>query len=541
MRRIFTYFLTSFLFLLLCSPSHGQFKKLFSPDSLTLTNIGILSAEEVIYTGIPDREIAVVGFLTGQDTSGASLQSAYLLQLNSEGVPQSFSHYHDTTLLFFPGARAYGGCYDGNGYFYIAVGSNDQCLLIKADTAGNVVWITDGGHHDYYDVTYHNGTLAALGQNESFTGAHDYSITRFDENGASSTPDMMYGTVGFDVPKAIVNTPDGYVICGFSANGSNRANLIIKAKPDLDPEWSRVWQVVDKRLTGEDLVALPNYRGFYTVGQFESTTGGTDSIYVMRMDTGGNATWMHAYGMSADDDLVVTSVDLLPDHDRLLVGGYYRVGSFAKGFVMSVDSSGNFEWARDYADPDTMIEESVIDITVSPNGEYFFATGKYVFFDGVNLTNKVVVWKGPTTNGDIPCDTSLVFGSREAFPYDADVILTEPFSNNDPYPLVAYTGGTVVEEIICYAMVSAAEAVPEQELLQVVNPVESDLVVWYELGLESGELELYDLQGRTLFRQEVEAGAQRIVIPASQVPGGIYILALKSQGKVLSHQKLLFR
>lgn len=529
------------LFLLVSSSVHGQFKILYSPDTLTLDQIGIFSSQEVIYTGIPGSEVAITGFITGQDTSGSSIQSAFLLQMNSEGSPQRFTHYYDTTLLFFPGARGYGACYDDLGYFYIAVGSNDNCVLIKTDTLGNMQWAKDGGHHDYYGVSLDNGTITALGQNESFTGAHDYSLTRIDESGASSTPDMMYGTTGFDVPRAFSKTDDGYLIAGFSANGGSRGNMMVKANSNLDVTWSRVWQVPDKRVSGEDLVVLPNNQGYFVAGQLESSVGGLDSIYVMKMDTGGNSLWMKGFGLETYSNLFTTCIDYVPSSGNVLVGGYYKVGSFSKGFVMSLDSAGDFLWARDFADPDSMTEESINDIVVAPNGEYFFATGNSVVFDGTFLTNKIVAWKAHVSNGDIPCDTSLFFGSNTVFPFDGDVVFTEPFSNNDPYPIVQVTNGIMEDEVICYMMVSAAEAIPEKDQLQVVNPVIEEMVINYEMELEYGLLELRDLQGRVLLTQVTEPGTHRVRIPATQIPSGLYLLTLRSPNQVYATKKLLFR
>lgn len=529
------------LFLLASFSANGQYKVLYTPDSLTLDQIGLFSAQEVIYTGIPGREIAITGFITGQDTTGYSVQSAFLLQTNSDGVPQMFSHYYDTTALFYPGARGYGLCYDGMGHFYLAVGTNDNCVIIKTDTLGNMIWTSDGGHHDYYGVIYDNGTIGALGQNESFTGAHDYSIAQIDESGASSIPDMMYGTTGFDVPRAFAKTPTGYVAVGFSANGPFRGNMMVKTNSDLDVDWSRVWRVNDKRVSGEDVIVLPYHGGYYVTGQLESTIGGLDSIYVMRMDTGGNSLWMKSFGLETYSLLFANSIDYVPGTGNVLVGGYYKVGSFSKGFVMSLDSAGNFEWARDYADPDTSIEESINDIVVAPNGEYFFATGNYVFFDGISLTNKIVGWKGPVSNGDIDCDTSLTFGSREVFPFDADVVFTEPYSDNDPYPIIPVLGGTMDDTVICFTMVSTVDALPEKDRLYVVNPVGMEMVVEYEMDLEPGILELRNLQGQLLLTRNVDPGSHRLRIPTTNIPGGLYFLTLRSRTNVYATKKLLFR
>ncbi len=529
------------LFVLIGSSASGQYKVLYLPDTLTLDNIGLFSSQEVIFTGIPGREVAITGFVSGQDTSGYGVQSAFLLQTNSDGEPQAFSHYYDTTALFYPGARGYGLCYDGNNHYYLAVGTNDNCVIIKVDTSGNMLWAKDGGHHDYYGVVYDNGTIGALGQNESFTGAHDYSVTQIDEAGSSSIPDMMFGTTGFDVPRAFAKAPDGYVMVGFSANGPDRGNMMVKANANLDVDWSRVWRVMNKRVSGEDVLVLPNHGGYYVIGSLESTVGGLDSIYVMKLDTGGNSLWMKSFGLETYATLYASSLDYVPSTGNLLIGGYYKVGSFSKGYVMSIDSGGNFLWARDYADPDTTVEESINDIVVSPNGEYFFATGNYVQYDGFTLTNKIVCWKAPVSNGEISCDTPLFFGSGIAYPFDADVVFTEPFSDNDPYPISPVPSGVMEDEVICFTVVSAAEALPEREYLQVVNPVGMEMVVDCEMDVEPGMLELRDLQGKLVLSRLVEPGSHRIRISTTGIPTGLYFLTLRSQGIVYTTKKLLFR
>ncbi len=527
------------LFLFVGFYAKGQYKIRYSPDTLTLNQIGLFSSQELIYTGIPGLEIAIAGYVNGRDTSGQSVQSAFLLQTNSDGDPKFFSYYHDTTALFYPGARGYGLCFDGNSHFYLAVGSNDNCVIIKTDTSGNLLWAKDGGHHDFNGILYDNGVVAALGQNESFTGAHDYSITQVDEAGSSSVPDMMFGTTGFDAPRAFSKSPDGYVMTGFSASGAERRNMMVKADNNLNVNWSRVWRVVDKRMSGEDILTLPNYGGYFVTGTLESSTGGLDSIYIMKTDTGGNVLWMKSYGLENYATLFSSSLDYVPSTGNLLVGGGYKVGSFSKGYVLSVDRDGNFLWARDYANPDSLIEESISDIVVSPDGNYFFATGNYVRFDGVTLTNKIISWKAPVSNGKIDCDTSLVFGSRIAYPFDADVVFTEPFSENSPYPIVPVRNGLMNDEVICSTMVNVAEAIPDKERLRVVNPVRMEMIIDCNMDLEPGMLELCDLQGKLLLKRRVEPGNQIIRIPVSTIPEGLYFLTLRSQGSVLTTRKIL--
>ena len=155
--------------------------------------------------------------------------------------------------------------------------------------------------------------------------------------------------------------------------------------------------------------------------------------------------------------------------------------------------------------------------------------------------SRLVAWKVPISDGDIPCDTSLVLGQHQGYPYDADVVFSEPFSNNDPYPLVPVPTASMELEVVCSLMVNSRPPEPEADPLQVVNPVEQDLVVYYELGLAPGTLELRDLQGRLLIEVSVEPGSHRMVVPAGQVPAGIYILTLRSEGKVYDSQKILFR
>jgi|GEM_PF-4977877 len=534
----FRFVLTTLCFLLFgFSAVPAQFRTLYTPDSTDFQNVGRFDASQVIETGIPGREIAIIGSTNGFDSLGTSIQAAYLLQANSIGQPEMVSYYYDTTFFLQYPTVGYGVAYDGQGSFYMALGSNDECLALKTDTLGEVSWIIDGGHHDYFGVVYDNGIAAFLGQNESLLGDHDLSMARLDSAGNSPGADMMYGTTGFEIPQSCARVSDGYLLVGES-NNNNFGCMVIKADHDLDMIWSRTFKLPNKNVFGQDVTVLPNDEGYCFTGRVRSNGGGQDSIFVMEVDTAGNAVWMNLYGLDSASLMYATSIDRVPGTGDLIIGGGYRGNRFGKSMAMAVDQDGNFLWARDYGDPDTTVEETINDVTVTQNGDYFYAVGDYT-----QITNQfykaVLCIKASTSNGRIPCDTTLIFGQNSATPFDGDIAFTTPFLDNSPYPLIPITGSNVVADAICFIQVANADPLPEKEVLRVVNPAAQDIVVFHDLGLQSGWLELRNMQGQLLQKTLHIEGSNRIAIPAQGLSNGIYFLTLRNESEVFATRKVL--
>lgn len=525
------------LLLLNSSLAFGQFRTLYNPDTADIQNVGYFTAEEVIETGIPGREVAITGSVNGFNPQGNSIQGGYLLQANSLGDPQMFSYYYDTAFFLVQGTRSFSLAYDQQESFYLAMGSNDNCLVVKTDTAGEVDWIVDSGHHDYQGIVYHDGMVAALGQNESLLGDHDFSMGRLDSTGNSPGADMMFGTTGFDIPQGCARTSDGYIMVGES-NNNKFGCMVVKANDSLGLTWSRVFKLPGKDVFGQQVVTLPNDEGYCMTGWVRSSGGAPDSIFVMEVDTAGNWMWMNVYGLDSASNMLASSIDRVPGSGDLIIGGNYRGSYFRKAFVMSVDEDGNFLWAQDYGDPDTTVEDYINDVTVTENGENFYAVGNYVKFDG-QFTNSVICWKASTATGEIPCESALFLGQRSASPFDGDVAFTTPYLNNDPYPLVPVTQVNMLADVICFVQVSNEDPFVTQNVLRVVNPAGQDIVIFHDLGLQTGWLELRDVQGQLLLQSEVVVGSDRLSLPAEGLARGLYFLTLRNASEVFATRKVL--
>jgi len=508
---------------------HAQFnfKRVYQPDTNTFDGIGFLNAPGIIETGIPGREIVVTGALNGQDTSGFAM-ATFLFQADINGVPRSFDYYADTNLFAFSTPRSFALCYDGMASYYLATGSNDNQIVARVDTGGNLLWATDVNHHDFYDIICEGASVALLGQDESMVGGHDFSIVRVNDGG-TSTGLNIHGSLDFDIPNGMGRLIDGYVLAGQTVGTGERNVTLMKVDNQFDLSWGHVLGTPGRQLFCNDLAVAPDQGSIYLTGFVRRDAAHpSDSIFVAKVDTSGAPLWMRFYGNDTITNIGAYTMAVDPVESSLILGGEFDATGWRSPFVMHLDSAGNFDWARNYSEPDTSFEEVIEGIAISPDGRYFSAVGTHNFIPPNFLIDRgFFVIRSEVATGKTNCDTTLDFGFRNVPLIPNNIIIT---GTPGPPPSVPYGlrqgGGVILDSLKCQSLVAVDEKIVSGPELTVVNPVLHELVAECEVDWMGGAIQLHSTQGQLLWSQELEAGGHRLRWDASQLPQGIYMVTV---------------
>ncbi len=221
-------------------------------------------------------------------------------------------------------------------------------LLLLAGSAGavpveewNMSYLRDVGSIDDIEQTSDGGYIAA---------AYD-SIAKIDASGNKHWVRELFkpepGFRGSTGISQVSQTGDGgYIIGGyrsfFSDSGSEQISLIVKTNLEGIEEWNRTFDENTDKFHYFDFIYQTHDGGYIFV---ESTTqGDINEVRVIKLDTGGNTTWMRTFENSLKPSLQQT-----PD------GGY--IVSFSRGkyeyryqetTLQKLDSEGNDIWNRSF-------------------------------------------------------------------------------------------------------------------------------------------------------------------------------------------------
>lgn len=285
------------------------------------------------------------GYIVAGSTSsfGAGNDDAWILKLTGDGAVEwqkTFGGSAWDSALF--AEQLIGGSYvvAGNTQSFGAGGGDAWVLHLSEN--GAIEWQkTYGGlNNDYLEAFQRTrgGGFIAAGRTYSFgTVNQDIWVLKLDANGGVHWF-QTFGGPYFDYGTSIRQTADdGFIVTGFF--GTRSGVWVAKLSPSGVMEWQKSYsgQGAYKPYS----VAQTDDGGYIVLGEFEPQQYGTlNASWLLKLDSGGNVSWMKTYGGANLDRL--TSVVQTPD------GGYLAAGtaqSFGAGWndfwVLKLDTSGS--------------------------------------------------------------------------------------------------------------------------------------------------------------------------------------------------------
>lgn len=317
----------------------------------------------------------------------------YALKLNALGQQEWDQAYSNISTqgshseLWRNEARGLKQTADG-GYIMLGAGNNDgdnlpspAFLLVKTDATGNVVWSKTYAPENPYDLgslcvnnvhaaldVCSDGGYLAVGS--SYVGGYNIaSVLKTDAEG-----NQDFCKVINDNAKAYAETvtggqqtaDGGYVLCGYSDNGSPLGSLALLMKLDADGnlEFSKIYQDVPDDHGAEAYAVTQTADGGYVLGGELINSIGKASTYgcwLAKVDALGNTQWLKAYGHSLTIHYPNT-IKETPQGD-ILAGGANNLGAMT---LAKFSADGELVW--NFPMPDDFENASVNDMALTADG-----------------------------------------------------------------------------------------------------------------------------------------------------------------------------
>jgi len=229
-----------------------------------------------------------------------------------------------------------------------------DALIVKLDSSGNISWskTIGGANNDYINSIQQtsDGGYIIGGYTNSFgAGNDDALIAKLDSSGNISWSKTIGGTNN-DSIYSIQRTSDGGYIVGGEIGGEindfgavNTDALIVKLDSSENISWA-------KKIGGKNYEFIYSIQqtsdGGYIIGGITASFGaGNFDGLIVKLDSSGNISWAKTIGG--------TNTDSISYIQQTLEGGYIVGGvteSFGAGkfdaLIVKLDSSGNISWAK---------------------------------------------------------------------------------------------------------------------------------------------------------------------------------------------------
>lgn len=287
-------------------------------------------------------------------------------------------------------------------------------LLMKTDSAGNVVWTKTFGGPERETV---NDVLPLQGGDLLFTAekyqpnkqeGENLTLLRTDANGNLKWKKIFdeggNETEGFTMQQ----TPDRAVIIAgmvkkmsvvssafFTMRSEDQSAYLLKVDANGNKIWSRAFIYGEDNVSGTATSVAVLKDGSYLVCGNIAKVGKTDkkierparqvnlddvrNVLLMKVSANGDLLWAKEY--SAGKIAMGYTVAEKPDGGILLTGNTDISPTNIDVFVMCLDKDGNMQWAKTYGGPKF---ESVADMLQTPDGGLLVSAMSYSFGSGIS-------------------------------------------------------------------------------------------------------------------------------------------------------------
>ncbi|MFN8396400.1 MAG: hypothetical protein U0176_17375 [Bacteroidia bacterium] len=504
----------------------AQFKKVFTPDSTVLQEPSYFTATKVVETDIPGKQLMVAGTMIAQDTGNYFRIAAYNQLSDLHGNSQALFIYEDTSQFVFQGPKAYCAAYGGNGEFYTGIGSNNKQIVYKSNSNGDLLWSRTAHHHEFYSMQWEGNSLIAMGQDESVQGAHDFSLWRLNPDG-SEAGGRMYGTTGFEQPQRVELIRGSLMLVGSSFQSGAFSLLVAKVDTGLNQVWGHTYTIGTKTTVGYSILAPLDGHGYFVTGVAK---GGTDSLFVMRLDDNGQQVWAKLYSIAGASESNNWSSALDPATGGIVLVGSYRTTGYLRPWGFMVDSVGAVQWSYDYGDPGVNTDETLNDVIYCNQDGYFYTVGDRVEVDSNLFLRRTFMVKFAADSGSIPCDSIIqVTSAPTSFTMSGNTA-EEPFSANAHFPIGIFISTNMMVETQCTVLVGLVDGLPKEGLFSIVNPSSGLLDMRAEVPLGGGVLRVHSLSGAVMLERRLDEGMVREQFSLSGIAAGMYMVTLEGEG-----------
>ena len=345
-----------------------------------------------------------------------------------------------------------------------------DALLLKADTAGNIIWKKNfggpGAQSLQFIDTTSDGNLIACGYAASPSGDNDLFVTKLDTSGNILWQKLQGGSQT-DYGDAILEVPGGYVASAVTSSfgGGSTDGWLLRLNGNGDTSWTRTSG--DQFAGGCQGVTILKTGDYILFGEEETFFGSGFNFWMAKYDDTGFLLWKKNFGGNGSDAIFSLVEDSL---GNLIAAGYsnsFNFGAPLDLIVFKTDSSGNIIWKKTYGG------------------------------SGVDIAYEMVpsVWGGYIITG----------------------VYKDPVLLAQYYVLHVDSTGGVLQDVF----------IPQNESGCTVFPIPSSGSITIDFPAFSGEVvtTLTDVSGNLICRSNLSADKK---INVEGLPSGIYFLRIKT-------------
>ena len=472
-------------------------------------------------TRTTDGGLAVAG---STKSYGAGNTDFLILKISSTGTPEWARTFGGTgTDACFSLIQTTDGGYALAGDTRSFGAGGIDLLVLKLSSAGNPEWAKSFGGTDddlvRSIIQTADGGFAVTGYTYSFgAGNDDFLIIKLSSSGNVEWARTLGGTLYDDAFSVIQTMDGGYAVAGSTVNfGAGGWDfLILKLSSAGNLQWARTFGGPNGDFLASPVIQTPD-SGFMLAGHTESFGAGDWDCLVLKLSSTGTLEWAKTFGGTNTDNVrsVVRTAD----------GGYAIAGwsrSFGDGsidfLVLKISSNGNLEWARSFGD--TGWDDPFSMTQASDNG---YAIAGWTDSFGAGSGDFLVLKIGPDGNyADCvnACSPTVMSVSPATTSPGAGLIACSP-TVTSPSPTTGTPGLTITD--VCESQYVDEIAGKQPGLTCSPLPGGALFVSPTEMPLR-----IYSADGRIAYSGELEKGQNRISLET-----GVYLWRAGSyKGKV---------
>jgi len=479
------------------------------------------------------------------------------------------------------GGYVIAGSTDGFG-----LGNKSESFILKTDEDGNLLWAKTYGDLQYEYIDHisatEGGGVIISGYTNSFGGNMGF-LSKLDRDGNQEWV-KTFANSSFRIIRALQRSNGRYIVAG--NNGKNL--VLMEVSSTGDTLWTKQHHASynfptfsDKSV---DLIQLSD--GYVLMGTMLGL-GNQDAFYVLRTDLQGNVIWEKSYG-SANDDVPYA---LVSTYDNgLLLGGSTGNGTFWSDMLfVRTDSIGDTLWTKsfDFATSDRDIITNLYALedstylflaTTEIGGAFLFdillgniddkgnllwvkefgdSLNDYAYGLTTGMDNEIII-AGYTDNFNsddqgiyliktFPWDTSCniidITDSIKIVSPLINIEILDTTENRLPINIASETFqvNDVTASLMGYTVCSDTfidssdigtyiDAISNNSILAYPNPTAGEFYVDLSNLNSSGNLnlELFDLMGRLVYKEQVFSTQNKLDIDLSAFNRGTYLLKIYS-------------
>jgi hypothetical protein len=411
------------------------------------------------------------------------------------------------------------------GYTSFPPSSDGDFYIAKYNSIGNFLWsrtLAGSVIHAAMSVSHtSDGGCIATGTTTYLSNNGDCYIVKLDAGGNLQWNKIIGGT-GQEISRTIIQTIDGgYVASGSTNSFGVQGNDLYVIKTDANGNllWSATIGGTNNQVANSVIQTADS--GYALVGSTEPAIGNMD-MYIVKLDKTGSFQWAKNVGGGSND--IANSIIQNPDGSYVLTGETHSFGVNGPDmYIVKFDVNGIFQWSRVAGGTGTDIGKWII----KTSGGFEIAGFTDSFSSGLGNMYIVMIGDDGTMCGSYSAPTSLT-GSGATFTSASSNVTTPTWILTTPPSSVGNAGGNVTTLCNISPIKSVSTEIPnEYKLLQnYPNPFNPKTKISFELPIPSFvSLKVFDVLGNEvaeLLNDQLQSGYYETEWDAGNHPSGIY-------------------